>query len=92
MDEDGWRELRSYADDTVSIVADREMLRGRLIERKTASGSGYAEAVDFVEFSDLVNAQLCLSHSLQANLMLRLLPDGSFLCVDENRIFGIQKT
>ena len=79
LDEDGWRELRSYADDTVSIIAEQDMLRSRLIERKAASGAEYAEAINFVEFSDLANVELCLNHSLPANLMLRLLPDGTFM-------------
>lgn len=78
LDEDGWREMKDLADDTVRIVADREMLRDRLIARKAASGTSYEEAVDFVDTSDLENADICLTHSLPANLTLRLLPDGTF--------------
>ena len=78
LDEDGWREMKDLADDTIRIVADREMLRGRLIARKAASGTSYEEAVAFVDTSDLANVDICLTRSLPANLTLRLLPDGTF--------------
>ena len=79
LDADGWRELRRYADSTVRIAADPALLRKRLIERKTASGTPRAEAERFVDFSDLPNAELCLGHSLDAALTLSLSADGSYL-------------
>lgn len=78
LDEDGWRELKQYADYTIKIVADPDMLRERLIARKTASKTPYDQAVRFVESSDLYNARLCLARSAEADLTLRGLPEGGY--------------
>ncbi len=78
LDEDGWRDLKKLADYTIKIIADVDMLRERLIARKTASGTDYDQAVQFVERSDLDNARLCLNRSMDGDLTLRLLPDGSY--------------
>ena len=78
LDEPGWRELKELADFTVKIVADAEDLRPRLVARKTASGVSPEAACEFVEHSDLWNAQLCLEHSLPADLTLFLQHDGEY--------------
>ncbi|MBQ1474475.1 MAG: nucleoside/nucleotide kinase family protein, partial [Ruminococcus sp.] len=38
LDADGWRDLSRYADYTISLTADEEMLRSRLIRRKMKTG------------------------------------------------------
>ena len=78
LEEKGWCDLRQYADYTVKITVAPEMLRGRLIARKTASGMPHDKAEHFVEFSDLRNAELCLRHTAKADLELELLPDASY--------------
>ena len=78
LEEEGWKELRRFADLTIRIVADERMLRERLVRRKMDSGAGRAEAERFVEFSDLVNAREVLSHSAPADIELELLEDGSY--------------
>lgn len=78
LDEPGWRELRDFADHTVSIAADPAFLRARLLARHVALGRPEAEAAAFVERSDMANARLCLSKTLPADWRLALLPDGSF--------------
>lgn len=78
LDEDGWRELGQYADYTIRITADPDMLRERLIARKAATGTGYEEAVKFVEYSDLYNVRLCLERCTAADLTLRVLPGGGY--------------
>ena len=78
LDEDGWRELKDYADYTIKIIAEESQVRKRLIDRKHASGTPYEEAVRFVESSDLVNVRKCLEKSLPADLTLRLKEDGKF--------------
>ena len=83
LDEDGWRELHSYADFTVKIIADIEDLRTRLVERKCASGTDRASAEEFVERSDLYNARLCLSCSLPADLTLYMRPSGEYALTPE---------
>ena len=76
---DCWCELKDYADLTIKIVADIEMLRGRLIARKILSGANEAEAKDFVEKSDLYNARLCLNNSADADIELKLLDNGEYI-------------
>lgn len=78
LDEDGWRELKNYADYTIKIIADEKQVRERLVNRKCASGTPYEEAVEFVENSDLVNVRECLVKSLAADLTLRLEDDGNY--------------
>lgn len=78
LDQPGWRDLRKFADFTIRITAEESSLRRRLIDRKCASGTPYEAAVEFVEFSDLANARLCLGCSLPADLTLRLMEDGSY--------------
>ena len=78
LDEDGWRDLHAYADYTISITADQEMLRDRLIERKTRTVDDREKAIRFVDFSDMPNARLCLEHSLPADLQLRVDDTGDY--------------
>lgn len=82
LDEDGWRELGQYADYTIRITADLDMLRERLIARKAASGTEYEEAVRFVDSSDLYNARLCLGRCVEADLTLRGLRGGGYEVVE----------
>ena len=83
LDEPGWRDLRRYADYTIRIIAEEQILRQRLIDRKAASGASQAQAVHFVDFSDLPNARLCLAKTMPADLTLKLCPDGDYVvCPD----------
>lgn len=75
---EGWRELQKYADFTMKIVANEKDLRDRLVSRKAASGASYADAVKFVEFSDLYNARICLRDSMDADLTLMMHADGEY--------------
>ena len=78
LDEEGWRDLRAYADYTIKITADPEILKKRLVDRKAASGMPREKAEAFVMFSDLYNARLCLERSGKADLELRLLKDDHY--------------
>ncbi len=78
LDTEGWKELSSYADYTISISADEKMLRERLITRRIASGHEEESAAAFVDFSDMYNVRLCAEHSKKANLMLKVDADGNF--------------
>ena len=75
---DGWERLSSYADYTISIKAEERMLKERLVSRRIASGHFSAGAEEFVKFSDMYNARLCLEHSKEADLSLKLNPDDSY--------------
>ena len=78
LDEPGWRELRDFADYTVLIRADEELLRKRLIDRKAVGMATREEAERFVEFSDLRNVRTCLEHSGGADLILEMIGDGEY--------------
>lgn len=78
LKDDGWNELKEYADLTIRIDADIDMLRGRLLERKISSGADRDSARDFVEKSDLYNARLCLDNSQKADIELRLLENDEY--------------
>jgi len=76
LDEDGWRELSAYADYTISIRADEDLLRKRLIERKIKTGVPEEAAIRFVDFSDMPNVQLCLEKTMPADLKLVIGEEG----------------
>jgi hypothetical protein len=78
LDEDGWRDLRQYADYTVSVSADKGMLRERLIERRMKTGVDREAAVRFVDFSDMPNVRLCLEKTMPADLRLKLDESGEY--------------
>lgn len=73
-----WRELRQYADYTIMMKADEEILRPRLIQRKIMSGMPQDAAERFVYFSDLYNARIVAGESAEANLTIRLTDEGLF--------------
>ena len=70
LDADGWRDLSRYADYTISLTADEEMLRSRLIRRKMKTGMTQEDAKRFVESSDMRNVRLCLDKTMKADLEL----------------------
>ncbi|MBR5111722.1 MAG: nucleoside/nucleotide kinase family protein [Clostridia bacterium] len=70
LNEEGWRDLAAYADYTVFIRADEQLLRTRLIERRIRTGVERNAAVRFVDFSDMPNVRTCLEKSMPANLQL----------------------
>jgi len=76
--EGGWRDLYSFADHTLFITATSELLRERLIERKSQGGLTLAEATMFYESSDRVNVDRVLSGSWLARETWQLLPDGDY--------------
>ena len=70
LDADGWRDLSRYADYTISLTADEELLRSRLIRRKMKTGMSREDAERFVESSDMRNVRLCLDKTMKADLEL----------------------
>lgn len=79
LDAPGWRDLAKFADFTIRITAQEADLHDRLVARKAASGTNYADAVAFVEFSDLYNARLCLRHFMEADLTLDMQSSGEYV-------------
>lgn len=88
LNEDGWRDLSDMADYTISITADPDMLKERLIERKISTGSSKDKAIAFVEFSDMANVMLCLESTGPADLMLSLSKDTGYsvISVSESEV------
>ena len=82
LDTDGWNNLSSFADYTISLSSDEDLLRKRLIERRIACGHPKEESADFVDFSDMANVRLCLEHSKKADLMLRVNENGEIIPFD----------
>ena len=76
LDLDGWGELSDCADYTISLSADEELLRERLITRRIATGVKPEDAEKFVDFSDMANVRLCLEKTKVANLELEISHDG----------------
>ncbi len=72
LDEEGWRDLARYADYTITVRAEEELLRNRLIARRIKTGVEKNEAVRFVDYSDMPNVRLCLRKTLPADLRLEL--------------------
>ena len=70
LDAEGWRDLSRYADYTISLTADEEMLRRRLIRRKMKTGMTREDAERFVETSDMRNVRVCLDMTMKADLEL----------------------
>lgn len=70
LDEDGWRDLRQYADYTIMIRAEEDMLRERLVARRMKTGVPEKESGEFVDYSDMVNVRTCLEKSMPADLTL----------------------
>lgn len=78
LDEDGWRDLRQYADCTVLIRADEALLRDRLIERRIKTGVSEQAAREFVDYSDMANVRICLEKSMPADLVLEIDADNEY--------------
>ena len=78
LDEDGWRNLSAFADYTVSIRAEEEFLRSRLIDRKMKTVADGEKAVRFVDSSDMPNVRLCREKMLPADLRLFIDDAGEY--------------
>ncbi len=83
LDEDGWRDLQAYADFTISVRAEEELLRTRLIERRIRTGVDREAAARFVDFSDMPNVRLCLEKTMPADVQLEIDAAGDYHIVAE---------
>ncbi len=78
LDAEGWRDLSTLADLTISVTADEGMLRERLIDRRVRLGEDQRAAAAFVDFSDMPNLRLCLAHALPADIRLKIDQKGDY--------------
>ena len=70
--------VSSNEDNTISVTAEEDLLRARLIDRKIKTGVAEKAAVRFVDFSDMQNVRLCLEKSRRADLALRIDETGDY--------------
>jgi len=78
LDREGWCDLSKYADVTIRITAEPAFLRERLIGRKHGTGVTMEEAVDFVDYSDMVNVKTCLEYTKDGDFNLYLDTEGRY--------------
>jgi len=78
LEDEGWSELKEYADYTIKITAEEDILRNRLINRKIMTGKNREESEKFVDYSDMYNVRTCLDRSSKADLTIRLHEDNSY--------------
>ncbi len=78
LDEEGWRDLRGYADYTIRILAREQDVRERLIWRRVSNGVPQEEAEYMVDSSDLPNVRLCMERFMEGDLTLRLTERGDY--------------
>lgn len=79
LSEDGWDNLSNYADYTIKISANPMTLFDRLVDRKVKSGNTLEDAAAFVNYSDMVNVNTCLTKSKKAMLNLEMLSTGEYV-------------
>lgn len=72
LNQEGWKDLVSYADLRVFLTAPRELLKKRIIERKLKGGHIKEEAVAHYERADLPNHYLIMNQSQKADWVLVL--------------------
>lgn len=77
--EEPWRSMRRFADYTVLVRAEPELLRDRLVGRKVQGGSTLAAAQAWYEQSDGPNVLRALEGSVPGDLDLRLTADGDLV-------------
>ncbi len=78
LKEAGWSGLKKYADYTISVCAEEDCLRERLIDRRIKTGVDPETAAQFVDFSDMPNVRLCLQKTVDADLQLQIDSTGDY--------------
>ena len=78
LKEEGWKELIQYCDYSIFIHAQEEMLKQRLVDRKTKSCATREEAIAFYEKSDQKNIHRVLMNAMDADKTLFLDEDGIY--------------
>lgn len=79
LDEEPWRILKKYCDDSIFLEMDRDVLKQRLIQRKMMGGTPPHAAVAFYEHSEQRNIERILAHRRKANHTIRYEHDSYIL-------------
>lgn len=80
----GWKDLAGFADFTIFVSADEDMLFNRLLERKARTVDSLDEAKAFVEYSDMRNAREVLNNSIDADLTLKVTEDDDYVIINKS--------
>lgn len=86
LKEEGWKDLKDFADFTIFIDAESSLLKNRLIKRKIMGGKTKEQAIEFVEKSDMLNIIRVCQNSQKANFTLKLKENGDFQGGTKNEI------
>ncbi len=78
LKEEPWNSLRKWADGTILIRAEEEMLKERLIGRKQKGGLSRKEAEEWYENSDRVNVRRVLKDSVTGDFVLWVEEDQDY--------------
>ena len=78
LEEEPWTSIRKWADGTILIRAEEEMLKERLIGRKQKGGLSRKAAEEWYENSDRVNVRRVLNDSVKGDLVLWVEEDQDY--------------
>ncbi|WP_319370106.1 nucleoside/nucleotide kinase family protein [uncultured Ilyobacter sp.] len=73
LDEEGWRDIKEFADYSIFIEAKKETIKNRLISRKVRGGYSQEDAENFYLNSDGPNVDRVLNHRMESDLLLEML-------------------
>ncbi len=76
LDEQGWKDLKSFCDYSIFIEAEEELLKDRLVTRKMKGGLTNQEALEFYNRTDKKNVQRVMEKRVEADLVLQMLETG----------------
>ena len=76
LDEDEWRDLKSFCDYSIFIECEESLLKNRLIQRKIKGGLMQGEALEFYERTDKKNVIRVMNNRIPADLTLKMLESG----------------
>lgn len=79
LKDEAWQDMRSFADYTLLISANPNLLKHRLIARKMQGGLSETDATAFYEKSDSVNVERTLQDSEKADETWTMLEDNDYI-------------
>ena len=84
LDEEPYRSLSTLCDYCVFIQAEENLLRDRLIDRKSRGGLSKEQAEVFYEKSDRCNVQRVLQKGLSSDEVWKLCTDGGYQLISRS--------
>lgn len=72
LNQEGWKDLKAYADYTIRMSAPVDVLKDRIIQRKIQGGYLESDAIAYYQEVDLPNHYLVMKKSMEADIDLVL--------------------